>query len=81
VRAMQQAGRDFGGLGSALTYPISRGRRPRSATPQPTMSIFTLSSGWLNGLDGAKFWDWGFSTSTQNTNVGRGTGSISLYLD
>jgi hypothetical protein len=27
--------RNFGGLGSTLTNPISRGRRPRSATPNP----------------------------------------------
>jgi len=27
--------KEFGGLGSTLTNPISRGRRPRSATPNP----------------------------------------------
>ena len=26
---------NFGGLGSSLTNPISRGRRPRSDTPNP----------------------------------------------
>ena len=29
------ARKGFGGLGSTLTIPISRGRRPRSATPNP----------------------------------------------
>jgi hypothetical protein len=41
----------FGGLGSALTNPISRGRRPRSANPTHcVLQIFAAGIGALNGL-------------------------------
>jgi hypothetical protein len=48
-------GEKEGGLGSALTYPIARGRRPRSAS-QPTVPIMmTARNRWLNGLLDSNF--------------------------